>query len=95
MATWTFAPNGEGEERGFHDAGVETFKGNLERYLAREAIQNSLDARSKSLPVQVEFNACLLHRDEVPGMDDLALTFKRCANYWSKEKKAKSFFDRA
>jgi hypothetical protein len=39
---WLFPKNEGGREGGFHDAGVETFKGNFDRYLARELIQNSL-----------------------------------------------------
>lgn len=51
---WFFAKNEGGRDSGFHDAGVETFKGNFDRYLARELIQNSLDARSDAKkPVQV------------------------------------------
>jgi hypothetical protein len=42
---WTFARNDGGRDGGFHDAGVETFRGDFDRYLARELIQNSLDAR--------------------------------------------------
>src|SRR6185437_12894073 len=42
---WFFASNDGGEDKGLNDAGVVTFKGNIYRYLAREIIQNSLDAR--------------------------------------------------
>ena len=84
MAMWTFAPKGDGEEHGFHDPGVETFKGNLERYLAREAIQNSVDARSDaSKPVRASIDLLTFDRDAVPGMDDLADTFSRCASFWT------------
>ena len=41
---WFFASNEGGEDKGLNDAGVVTFKGNIYRYLAREIIQNSLDA---------------------------------------------------
>ncbi|MBK9054972.1 MAG: hypothetical protein IPL78_29950 [Chloroflexi bacterium] len=55
---WTFAKNNGGRESGFHDAGVETFKGNFDRYLARELIQNSLDARlDPNKPVEVVFSS--------------------------------------
>lgn len=71
--TWTFAPNGNGEEHGFHNPGVETFKDNLERYLAREAIQNCIDARhDKSKAVSVTFELLNIKRDEIPGMNELA-----------------------
>lgn len=96
MATWTFAPNGDGEEHGFHNPGVETFKANLERYLAREALQNSLDARKdESKPVYVHFRLLQLAHADVPGMDALATTFRQCSAHWTNDKKAKAFFDRA
>jgi hypothetical protein len=93
---WTFAKNEGGREAGFHDAGVETFKGNFDRYLARELIQNSLDARrDASKPVHVEFELLELDRKEIPGIDDLRDTFARCSKYWRHQGKARDFFDRA
>ncbi|VTT98818.1 Uncharacterized protein (Fragment) OS=Lysinibacillus fusiformis ZB2 GN=C518_4451 PE=4 SV=1 [Gemmataceae bacterium] len=93
---WTFAPNGNGEEHGFHNPGVETFKDNLERYLAREAIQNSIDARlDLDNPVEVTFELLDVARSEIPAMDELADALKRCSSYWAKDAKAKAFFDRA
>ena len=50
MATWTFAPNGGGEEHGYHNPGVETFKGDIERYLARETIQVAGASPLQSVP---------------------------------------------
>ena len=96
MGSWTFAPNGDGEEHGFHNPGVETFKGNLERYLAREALQNSLDARKdESKPVHVHFRLLQLARADIPGMDALATTFRQCGAHWSMNTKAQAFFNRA
>jgi hypothetical protein len=93
---WTFAKNDGGRDSGLHDAGVETFKGNFDRYLAREMIQNSLDARhDPNSPVLVKFELLLLSRDEIPDMDGLKATLARCAEYWSHDKKAKEFFRRA
>jgi hypothetical protein len=93
---WSFARNDGGRDSGLHDAGVETFKGNFDRYLAREMIQNSLDARQgPDKPVLVKFELLQLRRDEIPDMDSLANTLARCAEYWSHDKKAKEFFLRA
>lgn len=93
---WAFAQNHDGEERGFHDAGVETFKGNFERYLAREAIQNSLDARHDGKhPVLVKFELLDLAASDVPDLEGLQEAFRRCANYWDGDEKAKAFFKRA
>lgn len=93
---WTFAQNNGGEECGFHHAGVETFKGNLERYLAREVIQNSLDARANpKKPVSVKFERLSLKVSDIPDADGLAETFRLCAKYWPQDAKAKAFFKRA
>lgn len=93
---WTFGKNDGGRDSGLHDAGVETFKGNFDRYLAREMIQNSLDARHDlNKPVLVKFEVLLLDRSDIPDMDGLKVTLSRCAEYWAHDKKAKAFFDRA
>lgn len=93
---WRFVPNNGGQESGFHDAGVETFKGNLERYLAREAIQNSLDARdSANKPVIVKFDLLQIESGEIPDMTGLAATLRRCGEYWRKDTKAFDFFENA
>ena len=65
---WTFPANPLGQDSGFHDAGVETFKGDFYRYLAREAIQNSLDAKARGArqPVQVKFQIVELSLDDLP-----------------------------
>lgn len=93
---WTFADSGNGEEHGFNAPGIETFKDGIERYLAREIIQNTLDAREdQDQPVVVSFQLELLSRDDIPEMDVLADAFPRCAKYRPKDGKAKAFFDRA
>jgi len=93
---WTFAENNGGEEGGFHHAGVETFKGNFERYLAREVIQNSLDARANpKKPVTVKFERIELKATDVPDAAGLAKTFRLCAKYWNYDAKGKDFFKRA
>lgn len=93
---WSLFENSGGQESGFHDAGVETFKGNLERYLAREIIQNSVDARDDQRePVLVKFELVEIPAADIPDLKSLAATFGRCAEYWSKDAKATGFFQRA
>jgi hypothetical protein len=93
---WVFAKNEGGRDSGFHDAGVETFKGNFDRYLARELIQNSLDARhDHQKPVQVKFELTEFKRSEIPDIKSLATSFERCAEFWTTDKKAVAFFERA
>ncbi|HEX3103658.1 MAG TPA: hypothetical protein VHQ22_04375 [Terriglobales bacterium] len=96
MIKWTFAKNDGGRESGFHDAGVETFKGNFDRYLARELIQNSLDARlDTNRPVQVTFELLTFNRSDVPDIQGLKATLDRCVEYWQKQPKARKFFEKA
>ena len=93
---WIFAKNEGGREGGFHDAGVETFKGNFDRYLARELIQNSLDARlDPNKPVHMKFQIEDLKPSQLPDCKGLKLTFDRCAEYWSHQKKTRLFFETA
>lgn len=93
---WTFAKNDGGRETGFSDAGVETFKGNIDKYLAREVLQNSLDARhDPNKPVRVVFRLRKFKKSAIPDMDRLRATFSRCAEFYHDEKKAVDFFRRA
>src|SRR5436305_125568 len=93
---WTFAVNDGGRETGFHDAGVENFKGNFDRYLAREVIQNSLDARANpKSPVQVRFDVQTFKSSDIPDMGSLRKRLKACAEYWKHDPKAKIFFQSA
>lgn len=93
---WSFATNQGGQEYGIHDAGVATFQGNHDRYLARELIQNSLDARlDPNKPVHVSFQVVELDRESIPDIQGLSATFQRCAEYWTGIKKAVDFFIRA
>jgi hypothetical protein len=90
---WFFAPNEGGEDKGLNDAGVVTFKGNIYRYLAREIIQNSLDAReSPNKPVQVTFDLETIKRSDILGMAQLKGICQRCRDFWPRDPE-KSFFD--
>ncbi|MCX7424491.1 MAG: hypothetical protein NTW96_02475 [Planctomycetia bacterium] len=93
---WLFPKSDLGQESGLHDAGVETFKGNYYRYLAREILQNSLDARSDpNRPVVVKFQCVEIGRDRIPDMDGLGTALSQCRAYWADDQKAAAFFDRA
>ncbi len=93
---WIFPRNDGGRDSGFHDAGVETFKGNLDRYIARELIQNSFDARlDPEKPVHIKFELLKLDRKKIPAIDYLQDTFGRCADYWKDQSKVHTFFETA
>ena len=93
---WTFPKNEGGRDAGFNDPGVATFKGNIDRYLARELGQNSLDARLlKTKPVSLKFELLTLPRAEIPDIASLQKTFGLCAKYWKDDQKAREFFSSA
>ena len=53
---WEFATNEDGSLDGWNDGDIANFKSNVFKNLAREIIQNSIDARfDKNLPVTVTF----------------------------------------
>lgn len=82
--------------KGLNNAGVETFKGNFDRYLAREIIQNSLDARDDAnKPVTVRFSKEQIKRSDIPDIESLRESLKRCLEFWKSDKKACAFLDRA
>ena len=71
---WVFPSAAGGEFTGFNDAGIETFAGSPVTSLAREIIQNSLDARpdGSTAPVQVYLDRLDLKKSEIPDLS----TFK-------------------
>jgi hypothetical protein len=99
MIKWTFFPDNGGQAMGVNDAGIQTFKGDLEWSLAREILQNSVDAHDRAVatnkPVKVVFERQELKRAHIPGIDDLADTYKRCAKFWNDDHKAVEIFGRA
>lgn len=93
---WRFPKDGADQWDGFNDSGIEHFRGNPLFNLARETIQNSLDA-PLAHPVKVSFTKNQRPVSEIPGIDDLKLVMKRC-EIWAKKDEsehAKLFFDSA
>ena len=69
---WQFQINISGETQGWNDNGIQTFRQNILKSLAREIIQNSIDARQDNgKPVKVEFRLEQLSRISIPGVDEL------------------------
>ena len=76
---WLFPPTQGGQETGFHDAGIETFGTRPLNSLAREVIQNSLDARrDEAKPVHVAFEICTVNERESFGATQLTGHFNEC-----------------
>lgn len=91
--SWYFPPTGGGEERGFRDAGIATFEGRRFESLARETIQNSLDARTKSEePVKVTF---VCRRGSLPGREEFHRIVHQCLDWEQDDSEHQKLFQRA
>ena len=92
---WCFPPTGGGIEAGVNDAGIVTFDGAPLANLAREALQNSVDARDvRDRPVSVTFEIREIAISEFGG-PSLAEHVAACANAWASDTKAKRVLDKA
>ena len=92
---WKFPPLDGGEGQGFEHAGMAHFQGNLLGSLAREVIQNSLDARrdgAKPVDVTFELKGIDVHRHL--GGDELRRHLLACAEAATNDK-AERFFKEA
>jgi len=93
---WEFAPTYGGDDDGFSDAFIEAFTGDIDKSLARETIQNSIDARLDSeRPIKVEFQRITINCNDLPGKSELKKIFQSCLEYYPYDKKVKSFFTEA
>ena len=74
------------ECKGLNDSGVETFKDDCLKGLAREICQNSLDARQPTLaddvPVIVEFHRFQSDKDQFPGRVQMEEAMGKIINLW-------------
>lgn len=76
---WKFPSTGGGEEDGVNDAGLEMFEGDHAAFLAREVIQNSIDARrSECSSVVVRFRLATLKLDDFPQWPNFKSVLKAC-----------------
>ncbi|HRG88127.1 MAG TPA: hypothetical protein PLW44_03845 [Chitinophagales bacterium] len=92
---WEFSKAG-GRRKGFNNPMLQHFDGS-NYYLAREIIQNSIDARDdQKKPVEVVFEIEFLEPNAIPGSDQLKEAMNCCNNFWPKEKykNLHAFFDR-
>ena len=91
---WRFPPTNGGRVDGFNDPGIAHFSGTPVASLARETIQNSLDAGSSDKPVQVTFELVLLDPKHL-GKDELANAIEACKPQAKKDKAAREFLEEA
>lgn len=76
---WNFSDYNHGRRQGISDSGVETFRGNRYRHLAKEICQNSLDAvKEGNKTVKVEFQHFKIDKQEIPGHERYLEVFNQC-----------------
>ncbi len=96
MADWNFPLTGGGAEYGINEAGIATFTSGMDKALAREAIQNSLDAKEDpSKPVMVRFVKFDIDKTELPGVQKLEDILGKAKIYYDLDIKANKFYDEA
>ncbi|MFA7302764.1 MAG: hypothetical protein WC030_03390 [Candidatus Paceibacterota bacterium] len=93
---WYFPTTDHGENDGFADSQLEYFQGDHERFIAREAIQNAVDARlDYDKPVTVVFEKLSVPASSIPGHSELAGRLARCLAFVKGQEKAEAFFKAA
>src|SRR3989344_5988503 len=93
---WFFPSTDHGENDGFADSLLESFQGDHEKYIAREAIQNAVDARlDYGKPVRVIFEKFSMPASALPGHVELLGRMRRCLAFVKRQPKAEDFFKSA
>ncbi len=91
---WEFASTGGGQEAGINNPLTEHFEGDYNYYLAREIIQNSIDARDDyDKPVHVKFQIDFFPCKDFPGLDDFNNILMLCKSTHPNDKKTKDFIN--
>ncbi len=92
-ASWEFVSTGGGRDDGINNPMIEQFSGNYNYSLAREVIQNSLDAKPEenNEPVTVIFKLEEFSRNEFPGQETLLNVLNAGREYYKDDVKAQDF----
>lgn len=80
---WTFGDLGGGMASGPNAGPTVEFRGNPSYYVAREALQNIMDAKTPNTkkPVKAEFEVKSVKAGLLPGVEYLERVFRACAKY--------------
>lgn len=90
---WRFPESNYSKKRGISSSEFETFKKDPIKSLAREVLQNSIDAiYSDETPVRVEFNEFEIDRNEIPGIDDFEKEINNCLLTWEKDANCRDIY---
>lgn len=94
---WVFAPTGGGDVTGVNDPVTTTFKGDISYHLARESIQNIIDARDPKQhgPVIAEFELIDRQANQLHFNETLKKVLVGCRDFNRKNKDAVEFYNSA
>lgn len=97
---WRFPPLSGGNEQGYTNSAIETFKGvEIIDNLAREICQNSLDAKDEDVvgPVIVKFEMESIRKSDYDVFSGYEACIEGCKKYWRNrmDEKLKNFIDGA
>jgi hypothetical protein len=92
---WHHPIDPAGQWDGPNDSGIEHFRGDPLRSLAREVCQNSLDASASGDPVEVVFRVYERPTAEIPNLAELKMAVSRCREAAGADTKAVSLFKEA
>ena len=96
---WYFAPTAGGPIDGLNDSSREHFEGAHENYLAREIIQNSLDAKrpdlDESIPVRVVFELRNNKLPDIAGLSEMTDLLSRAKEFASDQEGASEYYESA
>lgn len=91
---WWFAPAKHGEIKGENTGDKEIFKKDTYVSLAREILQNSIDAReSDEEPVEIEFKEFSIKKDDIPDLESYILQIKRCVSFWKTKDEIRTVYE--
>jgi len=80
---WSFVSSGDTGREGISDSGIEFFRAKPVTALARESVQNSLDAGVSDKPVRLEFNLYELPVEKFPDLETFKRILGKCEQSWN------------
>jgi hypothetical protein len=89
---YEFAPTSGGDESGYHDSVSTTFNTNIPSAVARESLQNSIDAGIAN-PVRVEFSLLKITPNEIPNVSQLSEIVQACKEFFPNNHLCVEFYE--
>lgn len=81
---WVFASTGGGDETGFNDPATTIFRGNIPYFIAREPLQNIIDA-GITFPVKASFDQISVNVLDIPKIEQLEKVCRACKKFYSED----------